>query len=96
MDDNMTALIKQIEKIIVLLKQRMIDDSDKLILRTLYNRYVKAEEILTNNGDINRIMIAGGCRAYLDSFSDYMNPLLDEMYHAEMLLSNIKEVTYQK
>ncbi len=31
-------------------------------------------------------MIRGGCRAYLDTFSDYMNPLLIEMDRAEELL----------
>lgn len=39
--------------------------------------------------DINRIMIGGGCRAYLDAFSDYMNPLLIEMNKAEKMLSEL-------
>ena len=30
-------------------------------------------------------MIVGGCRAYLDAFSDYMNPLLIEMDKAEKM-----------
>lgn len=36
--------------------------------------------------DTNRIMISGECRAYLDAFSDYMNPLLIEMDKAERML----------
>ena len=67
-----------------------MDDPDRPILKTLYERYIKAEEILTNNGDIKKIMIIGGCRAYLDAFSDYMNPLLIEMDNAEKMLSNMK------
>ena len=34
-------------------------------------------------------MIKGGCRAYLDAFSDYMNPLLLEMDKAEKIFSQI-------
>ena len=50
---------------------------------------MRAEEILTNNDDIKKIMVIGGCRAYLDAFSDYMNPLLIEMDKAEKMLSNM-------
>ena len=74
---------KQVEKVILLLEKRLMDDPDRPILKTLYDRYVKAEEILTNNDDIKKMMIVGGCRAYLDAFSDYMNPLLIEMDKAE-------------
>ena len=44
-----------------------------------------------SNEDISKIMISGGCRAYLDAFSDYMNPLLGEMDKAEKMLSNLKK-----
>ena len=83
---------KQVEKVILLLEKRLMDDPDRPILKTLYERYIKAEEILTNNGDIKKIMIIGGCRAYLDAFSDYMNPLLIEMDNAEKMLSNMKSI----
>ena len=33
-----------------------------------------------------------GVGAYLDAFSDYMNPLLGEMDKAEKMLSNLKVV----
>lgn len=33
--------------------------------------------------------IGGGVRAYLDSASDYMNPLLSEMSKAEQLLEDL-------
>lgn len=75
--DAILELKKQIEKVILLLEQRLIDDPDRPILKTLYDRYVKAGEILTNNDNIEKIMIVGGCRAYLDAFSDYMNPCND-------------------
>ena len=60
------------------------------ILDTLYERYKKAEKILSENEDIEKIMIIGGCRAYLDSFSDYNNPLLEEMGKAERLLEELE------
>lgn len=47
-------LEKQIEKVILLLKQRLIDAPDRSVLKTLYERYVRAEEILNNNGDIKK------------------------------------------
>ena len=82
----------------MLLKKVNVQESDFIILKsitisyilkTLYDRYVRAEEILTNNDDIKKIMVIGGCRAYLDAFSDYMNPLLIEMDKAEKMLSNM-------
>ena len=89
---TIVELKNQIEKVILLLEKRLMDDPDRPILKTLYERYIKAEEILTNNGDIKKIMIIGGCRAYLDAFSDYMNPLLIEMDNAEKMLSNMKSI----
>ena len=71
----------QVDKVIELLKIR--------ILNTLLERYIKAQEILKNEGDLKKIVIRGGCRAYLDTFSDYMNPLLIEMDKAEELLSKL-------
>ena len=84
-------LIKQINKVIELLEKRLQDDPNRPILKTLYNRYIKAKMILNNNEAINTIMIRGGCRAYLDAFSDYMNPLLIEMDKAEKILSKLQE-----
>ena len=88
--DVILDLKKQIEKVILLLEHQLIDDQDRPILKTLYERYMRAEEILINNDDIKKIMIVGGCRAYLDAFSDYMNPLLIEMDKAEKMFSKLK------
>ena len=79
----------QVDKVIELLKIRIEDDPTRPILNTLIERYIKALEILKNEGDIKKIVIRGGCRAYLDTFSDYMNPLLIEMDKAEELLSKL-------
>ena len=84
MDENVIEIKKQVRKVIELLEQRIILEPGRPILKTLYDRYMKAEEII-------KIMISGGCRAYLDAFSDYMNPLLGEMDKAEKMLSNLKK-----
>lgn len=88
MDEN-KRLEQQVDKVIELLKIRIEDDSERPILNTLLERYKKAQEILQNGDDIQKIVIRGGCRAYLDAFSDYMNPLLIEMDKAEELLLRI-------
>lgn len=91
MDENVIEIKKQVRKIIELLEQRIILEPNRPILKTLYDRYMKAEEIISSNEDISKIMISGGCRAYLDAFSDYMNPLLGEMDKTEKMLSNLKK-----
>lgn len=91
MDKNIIESKKQVRKVIELLEQRIILEPNRPILKTLYSRYIKAEKIISNNEDINKIMISGGCRAYLDASSDYMNPLLVEMNKAEKMLSNLKK-----
>ena len=92
MDENVIEIKKQVRKVIELLEQRIIIlEPGRPILKTLYDRYMKAEEIISSNEDISKIMISGGCRAYLDAFSDYMNPLLGEMDKAEKMLSNLKK-----
>ena len=83
-------MLEQVNKVIILLDSRLRDDPNRPILNTLYYRYSKAKERLTNNEDINKIMINGGCRAYLDTFSDYRNPLLFEMDKAEKMMLELK------
>lgn len=82
-------LKEQILKVILILKKRLEKEPDRLILNTLYERYTKAMLILVDGGNLRKIMIRGGCKAYLDSFSDYMNPMLLEMDKAEELLQEI-------
>ncbi len=60
-------------------------------MKTLYTRCDGARKILLEEKDVNRIIISGGCRAYLDAFSDYMNPLLIEMDKVEEMLLKTKK-----
>ena len=40
--------------------RRIILEPNRPILKTLYDRYMKAEEIISSNEDISKIMISGG------------------------------------
>ena len=60
MDENVIEIKKQVRKIIELLEQRIILEPNRPILKTLYDRYMKAEEIISSNEDISKIMISGG------------------------------------
>lgn len=83
-------LQKQIVIVINLLQDIISAGNPKQIIYTLLERYEQAEDILNNKKDINKIMILGGCRAYLDAYSDYMNPILFEMDKAEKMMKRIK------
>lgn len=82
-------LQKQIVIVIQLLQDKITDGNPKQIIYTLLDRYENAEYILKENDDIDKITILGGCRAYLDAYSDYMNPLLVEMDKAEKIVKSI-------
>ena len=60
MNENVIEIKKQVRKVIELLEQRIILEPGRPILKTLYDRYMKAEEIISSNEDIRKIMISGG------------------------------------
>lgn len=56
------------------------------ILNLIYVRYKKAYEIIKEHKEDDSIIyISGGGRAYLDSYSDWDNPLLGKMWDVEKL-----------
>jgi len=65
------------------------NDIKKDIFQLIYRRYKNALEILENNKDIAQINIIGGVRAYMDSYNDYQNPLLEELHKAEKLAKEL-------
>ncbi len=89
MKNKEEELVKQIRIVINMLQKRLVSDPNRPILITLYKRYIRAEEIITNCEEKNKIMIKGSCRAYLDAFSDYDNPILSEMNKSEKLLNEL-------
>jgi hypothetical protein len=60
------------------------------VLELIYKRYYDAMQLLENGeNDRKKFHISGGVRAYLDSYSDYSNPLLNEMHKAEKLVEEL-------
>lgn len=81
--------MEQINKVIVLLENEYIKNN-KPMLELIIRRYKNAKNVLESTPleSLKRELfkIDGGVRAYLEASSDYMNPLLGEMYKAEKLL----------
>lgn len=82
-------LIVQIKKVIGKLETEYRDEITDGIIKLIYNRYKDALDILENNKELSKINIIGGVKAYMDSYNDYNNPLLGEMYKAEKILKEI-------
>ncbi|MCK6163006.1 hypothetical protein ABEO94_05940 [Bacillus pumilus] len=84
-------LINQIQTLINFLEKEYSQEINQGILQLIYKRNKDAQIFIQNNGDLQKILIIGGVRAYLDSYNDYLNPFLDELHKAEILL---KEMLY--
>ncbi|MBT2217979.1 hypothetical protein KK120_19430 [Virgibacillus dakarensis] len=83
--DKKEQLTKQIKVVIDKLENNYCKEINSGVLQLIYKRYKRALEILNNNNDIKEINIIGGLRAYMDYYSDYQNPLLEELHKAERL-----------
>ncbi|MBS7426815.1 MULTISPECIES: hypothetical protein [Virgibacillus] len=75
--------MQQIKLVLTKLNNDDAAEINTRILHLIYTRYEHALRALENNEDIKNINIIGGVRAYLDSYSDYQNPLLEEMHKVE-------------
>ena len=82
-------LLEQIEIVIKKLENEYDKEINDGIMKLIYKRYTNALNILKNNKDINEINIDGGVRAYMNSYNDYNNPLLGELYKAEKLYKQL-------
>ena len=82
-------LTKKIKTVINILEKEYCNDIKKDIFQLIYRRYKNALEILENNKDIAQINIIGGVRAYMNSYNDYQNPLLEELHKAEKLAKEL-------
>ncbi|MCG1027026.1 hypothetical protein J5S49_01815 [Virgibacillus halodenitrificans] len=87
--NNRKQLIEQIKAVVNKLEKEYGNELDNGILHLIYIRYKNALEILENDMDINEINIIGGVRAYMDSYSNYQNPLLGEMHKAEKMYNKL-------
>ena len=72
---------------------KSLSNKDEIKLCFIINKYNKLKELIINN-KLNTNIVNGSVRAYLDVFSDYQNPVLEQMSKMEknidvMIQSNI-------
>ncbi len=79
-----------IKKVIEILESEYLDQLNNGVLELIYKRYKNSMIYLSNN-DLKSVKIAGGVRAYLDSYSDYTCPLVMAMDEAETIYDNISQ-----
>lgn len=83
---------EQVQRVIPLLEEQY-KNTPTSMLELIIKRYKNALNTIVNTEPSKMVksdfFISGSVRAYLDSASDYMNPILDEMYKAEKILENI-------
>ena len=79
----------QLQKVLFLLEESYKTQPSSM-LEMIISRYKQANDIIQNNSPENltkdMFRIRGSVRAYLESHSDYMNPMLGEMDKAEKML----------
>lgn len=85
------VIMEQIKIVIDKLEIEYADEITSGIMQLIYKRYKNALDILEDNKDIKQMNIIGGVRAYMDSYSDYNNPILDDLYKTEKLIKILYE-----
>ncbi|MFJ9386589.1 hypothetical protein ACIROD_22950 [Peribacillus sp. NPDC101481] len=83
--DKKKQLIDQIKVVINNLENDYYNEITRGVLQLIYKRYKDALDVMENNEDIRELNIIGGVRAYMDSYNDYLNPLLGELHKAEKI-----------
>lgn len=90
--EKQDKLLIQLRKVLALLQEQYITQPTPM-LKVIISHYQHANDILENSNfeDLKKDMfrISGSVRAYLESYSDYMNPVLGEMDKAENMLKDI-------
>ena len=79
--DKLFIVIKRVE-IIARMSPNSIEDE-------IYKQYIKAYDIVKNNGKLGEINIGGWSRPYADYYG-YEAPLLKDISEAEVLLDKMK------
>jgi len=85
---NIKELENSIKKVIDILEKEYTNQLNNGVLELIYKRYVNALSYINNN-ELKTIRIAGGVRAYLDSYSNYTCPLVMAMDEAETIYDEI-------
>jgi hypothetical protein len=89
---KLNELKHKIDKVIALIEIEK-NKYNKPMFDLILKRYKQAKETIDNTEPENlkaeMFKIHGSVRAYLDASSDYMNPVLNEMDKAEVLLNEL-------
>jgi len=90
MSNDINDLKKQVIKVIPILEEQY-NKKPSAMLELILKRYRETQSILNNIDNLSKkdFPIIGGTRAYLESASDYDNPMLEEMYKAEKLVEKL-------
>ncbi len=87
---NKDELKKQIKVVINYLEEKYQENERTGVIELIYKRYNNALKLLESNEAYKEnLNILGGIRAYMDSYSDYNNPLLNEMHKTEKLVKEL-------
>ncbi|TDL32799.1 hypothetical protein E2R51_09010 [Jeotgalibacillus sp. S-D1] len=91
--NKITELEDQIQKVIVMLEEENHHNPNSMV-ELLIKRYRNAFDIVEKSKDLSELSpsdfhIIGGTRAYIDSSSNYDNPVLEEMHKTEQLVKKI-------
>ena len=79
----MNSLESMIKTVIFHIEEKISQQGSSEKLNMLLSKYQCALRELLEDGNVSTNLV-GGCRAYMDSYSDYMNnKLLDSMYVVE-------------
>jgi hypothetical protein len=85
--------VKQLKKVLILLEKKYNSDPTDM-LKMIIEKYREVCYVLensnTNSLSEDKISIKGLSRAYLEAYSDYLNPVLKEMNKAEKMVNDIK------
>ncbi|MCT4648622.1 MAG: hypothetical protein N4A74_26780 [Carboxylicivirga sp.] len=80
----------QVRLVIKFIEEKYQEDEMKGVLGLIFKRYNNALKLIDNNmANKDNLNIQGGIRAYMDSYSDYDNPLLNKMHKAEKLVEEL-------
>lgn len=87
---NKNELKNQIKLVIRFFEEKYQITERKGVVELIYKRYIKALKLLESNmANKDNLNLQGGIRAYMDSYGDYNNPLLNEMYKVEKLVKDL-------
>lgn len=89
MQDDIKVLAGYVDNVISLLETEYHNELDTEILKTIYEHYVSASEML-HMGNIREVKIGGSVKAFIGTYREYTGPLVAVMDHAETLCDTMQ------